>query len=80
MENKNSRPTQCDRVLCFMVEHGHITTLEAMLQLGVARLASRIFELKQRGYLIDKKRVQHKNRYGEKVYFDSYFIHDDTKE
>lgn len=42
----NSNPTQCQLILDYIEEFGSITPLEAMRDLGVYRLASRISEMK----------------------------------
>ena len=64
--------TQTERVLDYMREHGSITQLEALNELGVFRLASRISDLKRRGYSIVGERVEVKNRYGESCYIKRY--------
>ena len=61
----NSNPTQCERIIDYMHEHGGITQFEALNELGVMRLASRISELRRNGYEITSKMVKVKNRYGE---------------
>ena len=61
----NSNPTQCERVLDHMERHGYITQYEAMNDLGVMRLASRISELRKQGYPIIGERVNVMNRFGE---------------
>ena len=71
---ENSRPTQCQRVLDYMEQHGGITQFEAMIDLGVMRLASRISELKKEGYEIQSKIIAVKNRYGEPCYVKEYRI------
>lgn len=69
---ENSRPTQCQRVLDYMEQHGGITQFEAMLELGVMRLASRISELKKEGHEIQSKIISVRNRYGEPCYVKEY--------
>lgn len=61
----NSNPTQCQRILDYMIDHGSITQLQALKDLGVFRLASRISELRKNGHQISSEMVQVKNRYGE---------------
>lgn len=61
----NSNPTQAQRVLDYIAEHGSITQFEALSELGVMRLASRISELKKRGHKITSQIVKVENRYGE---------------
>ena len=66
--------TQCNRILEYMTLYGPITTAEAMTELGVYRLASRINDLKNQGYSIKKETVTSVNRFGEKVRFAQYSI------
>lgn len=61
----NSNPTQAQRILDYMQEHGSITQLEALKDLGVFRLASRISELRKNGHQISSQMVKVENRYGE---------------
>lgn len=64
--------TQCERIIDYMMQFGSITWLEAARDLGVARLASRINDLKRMGYHIESKTVSSMNRFGEKTYFKAY--------
>ena len=66
--------TQADRVIRYMMEFGSISQLEAFNELGVFRLASRISDLKKRGYPIASKTETVKNRYGEKCYIKRYSL------
>ena len=66
--------TQCERVLAYIEKHGSITSAEAFEQLGCARLASRINDIKRRGHEIVKVWVTAPNRYGETVRFARYSI------
>ena len=50
--DQETRITQCDMILQYMRRHGGITQREALETFGCARLASRIFDLRQRGYSI----------------------------
>lgn len=65
VKRMNSYPTQCQRILDYMLDHGSITQLEALKDLGVFRLASRISEMRKNGYQITSELVQVENRYGE---------------
>lgn len=69
---KKTYGTQCERIVKYMQDFGTITTAEAMLELGVYRLASRINDLKKQGRKIEKTTVEAKNRYGETVRFAQY--------
>ena len=69
---QHSKPTQNQRILDYIAEHGSITQLEALTELGVMRLASRISDLKRQGYNIISKTETVKNRYGEKCSIKRY--------
>lgn len=71
---KNSRPTQCQRLLAYMDSNKEITQIEALNQLGILRLASRISELKTQGYQITKKNKKVINRFGESCFVAAYSI------
>jgi hypothetical protein len=70
MENK--RPKQCERILKYMQDFGSITQFEALKDLGVMRLASRISEMKLSGYAIEKKMEKGLNRYKEPYSYARY--------
>lgn len=61
----NSNPTQAQRVLDYIAKHGSITQFEALKDLGVMRLASRVSELRKNGHKIESQMVKVENRYGE---------------
>ena len=61
----HSRPTQAQRVIDYIREFGSITQFEALRDLGVMRLASRISELRKDGYAITSEMHAVKNRFGE---------------
>lgn len=63
----NTRPTQAQMVIDYIREFGSITPLDALRDLGVMRLASRISELKAKGYKIEKKPETVLNRWGNKT-------------
>lgn len=63
--SENSKPTQAQRVLEYIETFGSITQLEALRDIGVMRLASRISELKKKGYAIKSDRETVQNRWGE---------------
>ena len=44
--------TQCERILRHMKDYGSITSLEAVNEYGIMRLASRINDLKAQGIAI----------------------------
>ena len=56
-EKSKKNDTQCELILRYMDEHGSITSLEAMKNFGCMRLASRITDLRKRGYMIVRNMV-----------------------
>ena len=68
------KPTQNERILKYISDFGSITQLEALADLGIMRLASRISDLKMLGYDIDSNYISVKNRYGEKCKIKRYFL------
>ena len=66
------KPTQNQRIIAYINEFGSITWIEAARDLGIARLASRISDLKKRGYPIVSRFETVKNRYGEKCHVKRY--------
>lgn len=67
-----SKPTQNERILDYIAEFGSINQYEALQDLGVMRLASRISDLRKKGYNITSEMEIVKNRYGEKCYIKRY--------
>ena len=74
----NSKPTQAQRILDYMTAHGNITQMEALKDLGVFRLASRISELRKNGHKIESQMVKVENRYGETCRVKRYFLKGDS--
>lgn len=68
----NCKPTQAQRVLDYIEEFGSITQLEALRDLGVMRLASRISDLRRMGVPIESTVETVKNRFDEKTYIKRY--------
>ena len=64
--------TQCERILKYMHDFGSINPMQALDDLGVFRLASRITDLRKGGYKISRRMVSGKNKYGEKVSYAEY--------
>lgn len=71
--------TQAERVLEYIKEFGSITQLEALKDLGVMRLASRISDLKKQGYVINSKHEAVKNRHEETCYIKRYSLGGETQ-
>ena len=71
---QHSKPTQNQRILDYIDQFGSITQLEALRDLGVMRLASRVSDLKRQGYAIISKPEAVKNRYGEECRVKRYYL------
>lgn len=72
--------TQCERIYRHLKDYGSITSLEAMQEYGIMRLASRISDMKKSGVAIRTETVNGKNRYGEKTSFSRYFLSESREE
>lgn len=77
---ENHKPTQNQRILDYINQFGSITQLEALRDLGVMRLASRISDLRRQGYNIVSERETVKNRFGEDCHPKRYSIKEATDE
>ena len=66
--------SQCERIIRHLQDYGSITSLEAMKEYGIMRLASRINDLKNRGYKIISITEKSKNRYGEPTKYSVYML------
>ena len=71
--------TQNERIVQYMRDFGSITPIEAMFDLGCMRLASRISELKRRGYDIRKETEFGRNRYGKRTAYARYSLRETAK-
>lgn len=64
--------TQNEKIIQYMRENGGITPLDAIMDIGCTRLASRIYELREEGYPIERTMVKVHNRNGEPCYVAEY--------
>ena len=64
--------TQCERILRHLKDYGSITSMEAIQEYGILRLASRINDLRAQGIAIASDTKTGKNRYGEATHFSVY--------
>lgn len=76
-ENVKSGISQCERIIRHLRDYGSITSLEAMQEYGIMRLASRINDLKRLGYDINAVMESAKNRYGEPTSYARYYLQQD---
>jgi hypothetical protein len=65
--------SQNDRILSHL-KRRPMTSLEAFTKYGISRLASRVLELKQRGYKVHGYMVSVKNRFGETCRVKRYYL------
>lgn len=68
------RPTQNEKIIQYINDFGSITQLDAMRDLGIMRLASRVSDLKRLGYPIKSSFETVKNRYDEDCRVKRYFL------
>lgn len=66
--------TQCDMILNHLQTRGALTSFEAMELYGIGRLASRVNDLRARGYAIKTENRQAVNRYGKKINYGVYTL------
>ena len=74
---------QCERLMSYLDTYGSVTPIQALADLGIMRLAARIFELESRyAYPVNRETVWDVNRMGEKVHYTRYTrrCDDDGKE
>lgn len=64
---------QEERIVRFCKDNGSITGWQAMKELGIMRLASRIHDMRSK-YSITDIWVDDINRYGDKVRYKKYFV------
>ena len=71
------KATQCDQILDYMKTFGSINPLQALYDIGCFRLASRISDLKKKGYPIISQRINYNTRLGEAKHFNEYRLKED---
>ena len=72
MGKVDHKPTQNERIIAYIKQFGSITQYEALQDLGVMRLASRISDLKRLGYPLVGEMEVIENRYGEECRIKRY--------
>ncbi len=71
------KATQCEQIIDYMKQFGSINPLQALQDIGCFRLASRISDLKKKGYPIISERVNYNTRLGEAKHFNEYRLKED---
>ena len=72
------KKTQCQKILRHLEDYGSISSLTAMQEYGIMRLASRISDLKGQGYAISSEIKKGKNRYGEPTHYSVYRLKEEN--
>lgn len=70
--------TQCEMIVEYLNTYKEITPLEAMRDLGIYRLASRISDLKKQGHKIKSEMVSVATRNGGRTHIARYSWADDN--
>lgn len=65
---------QTEKIARHLETYGSITSLEAMQEYGIMRLASRVSDLKKAGVAIRVEMVSGKNRFGEATSYARYWL------
>lgn len=71
---KVQKPTQCDEILMWFKIHRSISQVEALQHLGIMRLASRISDLKDRGYIFRKEMIHFRTRLNRNGCYAKYYL------
>lgn len=66
--------TQEERLLDYLSINPTITSINALNELGIFRLASRVSNLKKQGHNITSRMIPVTNRYGEKCHVSEYTL------
>lgn len=72
--------TQEERIIRHIEDYGSISSLEAVTEYGIMRLASRVHDLKRKGYAIVAENESGKNRYGEPCHWTRYKLFKEDKQ
>ena len=71
---------QCERLEAYLEQRGSITALDAWAQLGIARCAARVLDLRNRGMNITTESTKVQNRYGETCTVARYRLQEPQQE
>lgn len=79
-ENKKGlekHPTQCWRLVAYIEKHGSISTMQAIIELGIVNPSARVSELRAAGVNIITTRTAGLNRFNEPCNYAVYTIKKD---
>lgn len=66
--------TQKEQIIDYLERNGSITPLQAEKELGIMRLASRIWDITNSGYVVLKRTVRGINRIGKVTKYAQYYL------
>ena len=66
--------TQKELILQYITDFGSITSYQAYADLGITQLATRVSELKEKGYVFKTELQKGKNRYGKPTHYVKYYL------
>lgn len=66
--------TQSERIIDYINRFGSISPMEAFIDLGITKLATRVSEMSSEGIEFVKKYEESTNRFGEKVHYMRYSL------
>jgi len=64
--------TQNEKIIRHFDDHKKINPMQALREYGIMRLASRISDLRRKGYKFTKVMKKHVNKYGEVTHYAEY--------
>lgn len=76
MSESKCELTQNERILRHLRDYGSLTSMEAVQEYGIMRLASRVCELRRKGHQIRAINETGRNRYGERTSYARYVLGD----
>lgn len=66
--------TQAKRIIEYIKRFGSITPMDACMDLGITKLATRVSEMKKDGIIFEQKLEKGVNRWGEPTRFMRYWL------
>lgn len=66
------KKNQKQRIIEYVEKYGSITPMQAINELGITKLATRVSELKKEGYEVRTQILYAPNRYGDNTRFARY--------
>lgn len=74
MTQKEQKITQKEQIIDYLERNGSITPLQAEKELGIMRLASRIWDIQNSGYIVERRIVKGINRVGKVTKYAQYYL------